>query len=252
MRSEEPISPLSLLCQGSLSSLIGSISHFLAPEAKFSVSQQRKREREFGDWRLLRRYEGRRLRTRSEDWGFACDGADPFNRHCRFHLIQNPFKFSRFSLYPSRTPVLLLLLFFLPRFGGFSSRFGPELPVWLPHIGVFSVLRVQWKEAEPIDMHMLSWFCFWLSLWRLPWQDRFLLVMVAKIVELISGGAIWRAPLKTVVLWGCPCYWLHFHAAWTFALGSEGLLQGEETREVRVPRTRTSMERFIQSRIPWV
>lgn len=31
---------------------------------------------------------------------------------------------------------------------------------------------------------------------------------------------------------GCPCDWVGFHAARTIALGSEGLLQGEEAREV--------------------
>lgn len=47
---------------------------------------------------------------------------------------------------------------------------------------------------------------------------------------------------------GCPCNWVVFDAARTIVLGSEGLLQGEEAREVGVPWPGGAMEGLAPSR----
>lgn len=116
-------SPPFLFCQGSLSSLIGSISHFLAPEAK----RERGRESSERVAEVKRRAE---IASSKWDWGFACDGAEPFNRHCRFHLIQNPLN-SAVSVSIYHVRLYWFWFCFSSSFWWFLFKVGPGLSVWL-------------------------------------------------------------------------------------------------------------------------
>ena len=108
------------------------------------------------------------------------------------------------------------------------------------------------------------WVRYWFFFYGFRWlvgQNELLIVSYCRIRFSIRSGASLLVCGGNRSFWldfcamcwlrfcrGCPWYLIDFHAAWTIALGSKGLLQGEEAREVWISRVFCEMERLVLSR----